>query len=155
MECAGRRMKVNQVDEFRATMLSRMAAAEEAFVKGDAGPRMELWSRRDPVTLFGAIGMCERGWPALSKTFPWVASRFSNVTDYEFDVVIAEVIGDMAYTLGFERFHASIAGRTPEAVLVRVTHIYRREDGEWRVVHRHGDNPGPGTEMTDAPTDRG
>ncbi len=42
----------------------------------------------------------------------------------------------MAYTLGFERFNASIAGRP-----VRVTHIYRREDGEWKIVHRHADNP--------------
>jgi Tol biopolymer transport system component len=37
---------------------------------------MELWSRRDPVTLFGAIGMSESGWEKLSHTFPWVASRF-------------------------------------------------------------------------------
>jgi ketosteroid isomerase-like protein len=22
---------------------------------------------------------------------------------------------------------------------VRVTHVYRREDGDWRIVHRHGD----------------
>jgi ketosteroid isomerase-like protein len=143
------------VEEFRSTMLPRMAAAEEAFVTdGDAGPRMELWSRRDPITLFGAKGMCERGWPALSRTFPWAAARFSEVSDFRFDPEVVEVAGDMAYTLGFERFNGSVAGRPVEPVLLRVTHIYRREDGEWKVVHRHADNPGPGTEMTDLPTDR-
>ena len=55
---------------------------------------------------------------------------------------LVEVSGDMAYTLGFERFNGSIAGRPVEPVTVRVTHIYRREDGEWKIVHRHGDNPG-------------
>jgi ketosteroid isomerase-like protein len=146
---------MGEVEEFRAEMVPRMTEAEEAFVTdGDAGPRMELWSRRDPVTLFGAKGMCEQGWPALSKTFPWAASRFSEVTDFRFDADVVEVVGDMAYTLGFERFSGSIAGRPVEPVLVRVTHIYRREDGEWKVVHRHADNPGPGTEMTDVPTDR-
>jgi len=28
---------------------------------------------------------------------------------------------------------------------VRVTHVYRRENGEWKIVHRHGDEvPGLG-----------
>jgi len=103
---------------------------------------MELWSRRDPVTLFGAIGMSESGWEQLSRTFEWVASRFSKVSDFRFDVETVAVSGDMAYTLGFERFSGSIAGRPVEPVTVRVTHIYRRENGEWRIVHRHADNPG-------------
>src|SRR4029453_12750179 len=124
-------------------MLARQAEAEEAFVvRGDPRPRMELWSRRDPVTLFGAIGMSEAGWDKLSEIFPWVASRFSNGRDFRFDVEVVHVNGDTAYTLGFERFNGSIAGRPVEPVTVRVTHIYRREDGEWKIVHRHGDNPG-------------
>ena len=24
---------------------------------------------------------------------------------------------------------------------LRATHVFRREDGEWRIVHRHGDHP--------------
>ena len=108
---------------------------------------MKLWSRRDPVTLFGATGMSESGWDKLGEIFPWVAARFSNVSDFRFDVEFVEVVGAMAYTLGFERFNGSIAGRPAEPVLVRVTHIYRREEGEWKIVHRHADNPGPDTRM--------
>ena len=26
---------------------------------------------------------------------------------------------------------------------MRSTHIYRREEGGWKIVHRHGDNPPP------------
>ncbi len=122
-------------------MLARQMEAEEAFVHGDPRPRMDLWSRREPVTLFGALG--ESGWDQLSQTFSWVASRFSNVSDFRFDVEVVEVSRDMAYRLGFERFNGSIAGRPVEPVTVRVTHIYRREDGEWKIVHRHADNPGP------------
>ena len=64
--------------------------------------------------------------------------------------VRVEVVGvdeGMAYTLGFERFNGSIDGRPVEPVLVRVTHIYRREDGAWKILHRHADNPGPDTRM--------
>jgi hypothetical protein len=93
-----RRLDMDEVMEFRNTILARQTEAEEALVNGDPKPRMELWSKRDPVTLFGAIGR-------------------------------------------FERFKASVAGRPVEPVTVRVTHIYRREEGEWRIVHRHADNP--------------
>jgi ketosteroid isomerase-like protein len=132
---------MNEIEEFRSTMLARQTEAEEAFVNGDPGPRAELWSRQDPVTLFGAIGMSESGWEKLSRTFCWVASRFSDVSDFRFDVEMVDVLGDTAYTLGFERFKASVAGRPVEPVTVRVTHIYRREEGDWKIVHRHADNP--------------
>jgi ketosteroid isomerase-like protein len=139
---------VDEVEEFRATILARQAEAEEAFVtQADAGPRMKLWTRRDPVTLFGALGMSEAGWERVGQVFEWAAARFSKVSDFRFEVEVAHVSGDMAYTLGFERFNGSIAGRPVEPVLVRVTHIYRREDGEWKIVHRHADNPGPDTRM--------
>jgi ketosteroid isomerase-like protein len=44
----------------------------------------------------------------------------------------------MAFTAGYERTEASINGEWREYVL-RVTQVYRRENGEWRVAHRHGD----------------
>ena len=128
-------------DDFRSEFLTRQTAAEEAIVHGDPGPRMELWSRQDPVTLFGAAGMSQSGWEELSRTFRWVASNISNVSDFRYDVEVAEVSGDMAYTIGYERFSGSIGGRPVEPVTVRVTHVYRRENAEWKIVHRHGDNP--------------
>jgi ketosteroid isomerase-like protein len=131
---------VSDLDEFRE-FLARQTEAEATFHQGDAGPRMELWSRQDPVTLFGAAGMFNSGWDELSRTFPKVASNFSKVTDYSFEVLVADVRGDMAYAVGYERFTGSIAGRPIEEVTVRSTHVYRREEGEWKIVHRHGDNP--------------
>jgi ketosteroid isomerase-like protein len=57
------------------------------------------------------------------------------------------VFGDMAYTAGYERTQASINGE-PRQYVLRVTQIYRREDGEWKVAHRHADtapeSEGPG-----------
>ena len=130
-----------EVEEFRSTMLVRQTEALEAFINGDPQPWMALWSKRDPVTLYGAIGMSESGWEQLSRTLPWVSSRFSNPSDFRFDVEVVEIHGDLAYTVGVERSNMSITGRPVEPVTVRVTHIYRRENGEWKVVHRHGDNP--------------
>jgi ketosteroid isomerase-like protein len=132
---------MSELDEFRSKVLARQAEAERAMVLGDPAPRMELWSRRDPVTLFGAAtGGCKTGWDELSRIFRWVASTFSDVSDFRFDVEAANVSGDLAYTVGYERFNGSIDGRPVAPVTVRVTHVYRREDGEWKIVHRQGDS---------------
>jgi ketosteroid isomerase-like protein len=64
------------------------------------------------------------------------------VSDFGIEVEQVVVGKDLAYVLWFERFNGSIAGRAVQPILVRVTHIYRREDGEWKIVHRHADNPG-------------
>jgi ketosteroid isomerase-like protein len=138
---------VSDLDDFRAT-LAEQGEAEAAFHQGDAGPRMALWSHQDPVTLFGAAGMFKSGWDELSRLFPWIASRFSDVTEYRFDVEVADVRGEMGYAVGYERFTGSIDGRPVEKVTVRSTHVYRREDGEWKIVHRHGDNPPEWVEET-------
>jgi ketosteroid isomerase-like protein len=137
---------MSEVDDFRSEFLARQEKAEDAFHQGDAGPRNELWSRRDPVTLFGAAGMYRSGWDELSETFDWVVKRFSDITDYRYEVLAADVVGDMAYAIGYETYTGSIDGGPVESHRIRSTHVYRREDGEWKIVHRHGDNPPPDPE---------
>jgi ketosteroid isomerase-like protein len=136
-------MSTAELEEFRTQFLARQTEAEEALIHGELEPRLELWSRRDPVTLFGAWGPCKSGWDEVSRIFRWVASRLSDPafsrSDFHYDVEVADVSGEMAYTVGFERFKASLEGGPPEQITVRVTHVYRRENGEWKIVHRHGD----------------
>ena len=55
------------------------------------------------------------------------------------DDLIVNVSGDLAYTVGYERGAMAVDEEKPEPMSIRVTQIYRREDGEWRLVHRHGD----------------
>ena len=101
---------MSELDDFLADTLARQVAAEEAIDNGDPTPRMEMWSTRDPVTLFGAWGPCNSGWEEVSRTFRWVASRFSDGTAYSFDLVAAGVSGDLAYTVGYERSAAAVDG---------------------------------------------
>jgi ketosteroid isomerase-like protein len=134
---------MSELDDFRGGILAEQAKAEAALVQGDLEPRLALWSRRDPVSVWGAWGPCKTGWDEVSRIFRWVASRFSDDGttrgDFHYDIEVADVVGDMAYTVGFERFNATLEDGKVEPVTVRVTHVYRREDGEWRIVHRHGD----------------
>lgn len=130
-----------ELEEFLRTTLPRQMAAEYAIHHGDVEPRMALWSRENPVTLFGAAGPNKSGWDEVSQTFRWVASLFSRCDNYSFELVAAGVSGDLAYTVGYERSTVSTNDGPPRSNILRVTHVYRREGGEWKIVHRHGDHP--------------
>jgi ketosteroid isomerase-like protein len=128
-----------EVEDFLAELLPTQVAAERALHNGDVEPRVALWSQRDPVTLFGAK-MSGSGWADVSAMFQTVASWFSESTDYRFELLAAGASGDLAYTVGFEHNDVTVDGQ-PRTYTLRVTHAYRREDGKWRIVHRHADFP--------------
>ena len=134
---------MGELEEFRNVFLARQTEAEEAMVHGHVEPRLALWSRRDPVSLLGGWGPNKTGWAELERIFGWVAERLggTNYSDFRYDVEVADVSADgqMAYTVGFERFNEVLADGEKKPWTVRVTHVYRREDGDWKIVHRHGD----------------
>jgi ketosteroid isomerase-like protein len=74
----------------------------------------------------------------LDELFTDLGKSFSNCTSYAFDLLAYDVVGDMAYTAGFEHISASVDGH-PRTYSLRATQVYRREIGEWRVAHRQGD----------------
>jgi ketosteroid isomerase-like protein len=132
---------MSDLDDFLAETHPRLVAELEALHNGDPQPRLAMWSTRDPVTLFGAAMPLKSGSDEVSKAFRWIASRWSDCTDQRVDVVAAGVSGDLAYTVTFEHTSVSVDGVPVEPYTLRVTQVYRREGGEWKVVHRHGDAP--------------
>ncbi|MFE5307089.1 YybH family protein [Isoptericola sp. NPDC056573] len=121
------------LDWFRTTW----RAAESALHDGDARPRDRTWSRRPPVTLFGAW-MEADGPEEVREVFARLAASFSDVASAEVDLVAADVGGDLAYTVHREVTSTSVDGR-PRDYVLRVTQVYRREAAGWKVVHRHAD----------------
>ena len=100
---------------------------------------LALWARTDPATLFGAR-LSGSGWADLEPIFRKVASWFSDSAEYEFEVIAAGASGDLAYIVGYEHNRVKVDGE-PRTYTLRATHVYRREDGQWRIVHRHADVP--------------
>ena len=131
-------------DHLLADVLPKLVAADTALHDGDPRPRIALWSRDDPLTLFGAA-TTKQGWEAIGATFEWLGGRFSDCTSFEYEVMAAGVSGDLAYLAGIEHTTASVGGDPPSTYSLRVTTVLRREAGEWKVVHRHGDPYDPGS----------
>ena len=54
------------------------------------------------------------------------------------EYVVVHEGADLAYTVGYETGDVLLDGAPMTRQRLRVTQIYRREDGEWRLIHRHG-----------------
>ncbi|GAA4904709.1 ketosteroid isomerase-like protein [Actinomycetospora succinea] len=123
--------------------LDRVGAALDAMFTGDPRPYAALWPDRGDVTLYGAWGPIEQGRAPVTRTFDWVASRFSDGVMEPYDYRVVAVDGDLAYTVGFERGVVRVDGGPRAPMVLRVTHGFRRIDGDWWLVHRHADYPPP------------
>ena len=124
-------------DEFVAWVETALYDAEFALHNGDANPRRALWSRNEPVSILGAWRNAN-GQQEVEEVFTALEKSFSDCTSYTFELSAFDVVGDMAYTVGFEHSAASVDGQ-PRSYVLRATQVYRREGGEWKVAHRHAD----------------
>ena len=129
---------MDQTDTFLTATMPRLRQAETALHNGDAGPRMAMWSHDDAVTLFGGV-MGGSGWAEIEPIFQRLGASFSDCQSYDNEVIAARASDDLAYTVAYEHTTASIHGGPPTAYVLRVTTVFRCEDGEWKVVHRHAD----------------
>lgn len=124
-------------DDSLAWVSTTLYEAEPALHNGDAAPRRALWSRNEPVSVLGAWRSA-LGQHQLDELFTALGRSFSDCTSYAFELQAYDVVGDMSYTAGLEHTAASVDGQ-PRSYTLRATQVYRREGGEWRVAHRHGD----------------
>lgn len=123
-------------DEVRAAS-NKFYAALNRMANGDAGPLAGIWSHGATVTTMHPIGGREVGWEQVRKSWEQVAEIASGGQVELADQVI-QIAGDAAYELGVERGQITLA-RQQVAIEHRVTNIYRRESGAWKIVHHHTD----------------
>lgn len=132
---------MDDVGSFLSEVLPRMVQEVVGIHDGDSTARLASWSRTEPVTLFGAE-MTRRGWNQLEPAFEGLAASFSGSTSCEYEVLAAGASGDLGYVVAIEHSVAARHGNPPTRYALRVTTLFRREHGEWKVVHRHGDGYG-------------
>jgi ketosteroid isomerase-like protein len=66
-------------------------------------------------------------------------ARFFQAGKSELEVVQTYASGDMAVLVVIERQRAVVGGLPEQDWSLRVTLVFRREEGEWQLVHRHAD----------------
>ena len=92
------------------------------------------------MTLANPFGPPARGWREVSATLDRAAENYRNGEVVGFENVSTVITPDLAYIVEVESYRARVGGAAEIApVAVRVTTIFRNEDGAWKVTHRHAD----------------
>jgi ketosteroid isomerase-like protein len=120
--------------------LSRFDSAQHDLENGNADTTKAIWSHGDDITLSGGFGgKTEQGWAAIGPRLDWVGSHFSKGTS-TFERLAAKSSGDLGYVVQIEHIRYQVPGQSSESTRdYRVTMVFRREGGGWRLLHRHAD----------------
>ena len=122
---------------FSEFMKTREAAAD-AYCHGSAEEVVELSTAREPASFFGPDGRIVSGVEPVRSNYRAAASRFGPQGSNAFRIVHEAEGGDIAYWSGVQEAVVEIDGR-PVPMTLRITELFRREEGEWTLVHRHAD----------------
>ena len=125
-------------DDFLTWVRTRLYEAELALHNGDPAPAQGALVPHRTGERPGCLAQRPRDSGRSTSSSSPSATNFSDCSSYVFELLAYDVVGDMAYTAGLEHTSASVDGE-PRTYTLRATQVYRRESGEWRVAHRHGD----------------
>ncbi len=121
-------------------VLQQYHAALDKFSRGDPEPIKKLFSHGDDVVLANPFGPAVRGWKGASEALDFASARFRGGKATDFKTVGEYTSADLATIFEVERWFARVSGREEISTFeLRVTNTFRRENGTWKLVHRHAD----------------
>jgi len=116
--------------------------AQKEFLKGNPQPFKDICSHADDATIMGGFGGYEKGWSAqVEKRYDWASARFAaEEGEQQVENVSLVITPELAYSVDIERTKVRLANAQGfRSMALRVTSIFRLEDGDWKLVHRHAD----------------
>ncbi|MEM7023226.1 MAG: nuclear transport factor 2 family protein [Pseudomonadota bacterium] len=117
--------------------LTELRAALADVACGDTAAIKALYAHSDDATSFYGWGGYERGWTEVEQRWNWAGQQFKGGTVHH-ENLTKVVTAELAYTTDIETFEVQMDGMDwPTRWSNRVTHIFRLQDGRWRLLHRH------------------
>jgi ketosteroid isomerase-like protein len=111
-----------------------------SILNGDPSGYKALYSHRDDITLGNPFGPYARGRKNVEATLDGAASHYRDGEVVRADLIASYESADLSCVVEVEHGRARVGGGADLVpVAVRVTSVFRREQGEWRLVHRHAD----------------
>jgi ketosteroid isomerase-like protein len=110
-----------------------------SILRGDSSGYKELFSHQEDITLGNPFGPYSRG-RNVEATLDGAAGHYRDGEVTGVELVATYATGDLSCVVEVERGRAKVGGNSEVvAIAVRVTSVFRSEQGEWRLVHRHAD----------------
>ena len=132
-------MSKEELDASVNAAIARLHQAMARVANGDVSEIKALYSHTSEATSFYGWGGYEKGWEAVSSRWDWAATQFKG-GQVRYENVSTVITPEMFLVTDIETYGpqrmANVEGET--GWTNRVTHVFRKEAGEWRLVHRHG-----------------
>jgi ketosteroid isomerase-like protein len=120
--------------------LRRREAASNDYIAGDPATLRAMLTQVDPATFLPPSGAVIEGAEAAEQAQVGGAAAFGQDSTGHFEVLNSGASGDLAFWTGRQVASMDVRGRDePVQMVLRTTEVFRREDGEWKLVHRHAD----------------
>ena len=114
--------------------------ASRAFVNGDIDPLDRISTHVSPATIFGPKGDYVEGADEVNAANASGAKMFESGSESSFEILQMAANDGIAYWAGIQRSSVRMQGKAEAIPMdLRVTEAFRREDDEWKLVHRHAD----------------
>ena len=111
-----------------------------AILKGDPSVYKALYSGSDDVTLGNPFGPYAHGRKRVEATLDGAASNYRDGQATEIELIEKYVTDSLACVVEVERGRTKVGGgQEIVPVAVRVTSVFRLENGDWKLIHRHAD----------------
>jgi ketosteroid isomerase-like protein len=114
--------------------------ALDAILRGDPDVYKALFSDSEDVTLGNPFGPYAYGRKRVEATLDGAASNYRDGNATEIDLIAKYIADNLACVVEVERGRTKVGGSQEiVSVAVRVTSVFRLENGTWKLVHRHAD----------------
>lgn len=120
--------------------LARREKVSDQYIQGDVAPLLDISTRSDPATFFPPSGDRVVGANKVGAANTKGAMAFGKGSKGRFEVLQSGASGDLAFWTGIQHADMVMKGKKARVKMkLRFTEVFRRERGQWKLVHRHAD----------------
>lgn len=133
---------MTQEHEGFGDFMRRREAVSTDYINGKPDGLLALSATHDPATFFPPSGDRIQGASRVNTANEKGAHTFGEGSTGHFEILNSSSSGDLGFWTGIQHAEVMMKGKDePVSMQLRTTEVFRREKGEWKLVHRHADMP--------------